>query len=330
MKRTAQEIADHIGGQLHGNGFAVVASVASLKNAGATDLSYAEEKYNNEVAQSRASCVIVGSGEFPSQTVIVTRHPKLAFARAAAWLLTEDKEDWGIHPSATIAPDARLGDRVKVGPNAVIEAGAIIGNATIIEAGCYIGKGSRVGDNCTLHPRVVIYKDVEIGNRVIIHSGAVIGADGFGFVRAGAEHVKFPQVGKVVIEDDVEIGANTCIDRGSLETTIIRRGVKLDNLIQIAHNVEIGENTVIAAQTGISGSSTVGADCLIGGQVGIGEHAHLDDKAIIGGQGGVLNGKRIRSTGQVLWGTPVRPLRQFLLEQAYLTKFAKKTEPKTG
>ena len=136
-------------------------------------------------------------------------------------------------------------------------------------------------------------------------------------------HVKFPQAGKVVIEDDVEIGANTCVDRGSLGTTVLRRGVKLDNLIQIAHNVEIGENTVIAAQTGISGSSTVGAQCLIGGQVGIGEHARLDDNVIIGGQAGVLNGKRVRSR-DILWGTPVRPLKQFLLEQAYLTRLVKR------
>src|SRR5262249_35702483 len=148
----------------------------------------------------------------------------------------------------------------------------------------------------------------QVGNRVIIHAGAVIGADGFGFVKDGAANVKFPQAGKVVIEDDVEIGANTCIDRGSLAVTTVKRGVKLDNLIQIAHNVEVGEHTVIAAQTGISGSSTLGAECVIGGQVGIGEHAHLDDKTIIGGQGGVLNGKHIRGR-EVLWGTPVRPLK---------------------
>ena len=139
----------------------------------------------------------------------------------------------------------------------------------------------------------------------------------------GAAHVKFPQIGKVIIEDDVEIGANTCIDRGSLKTTIIRRGVKLDNLIQIAHNVEIGEHTVIAAQTGISGSSTLGSQCVIGGQVGIGEHARLDDKTIIGGQGGVLNGKHVRA-GEILWGTPVRPLKEFLLQQAYLARLVKK------
>ena len=323
MKRTAQEIAEFVGGELHGNGMTVLDSIASLKNAGPSDLTYAEEKFHGDVAGSRTGCVMVRSGEFASKTVIIVKNPKLAFARAAAWLLAETTDDVGIHPSATVAPDAAIGDRVKVGAGAVLEAGVKVGNNTIMEAGCYVGKNSTIGNDCTLYPRVVIYKNVEIGNRVIIHAGAVIGADGFGFVNEGAVHVKFPQVGKVIIEDDVEIGANTCIDRGSLETTIIRRGVKLDNLIQIAHNVQIGEHTVIAAQTGISGSSALGAQCVIGGQVGIGEHAQLDDHTIIGGQGGVLNGKHVRG-GEVLWGTPVRPLKEFLQQQAFLARLVKK------
>src|SRR5262245_27675862 len=323
MKRTAQELADHISGELHGDGSVMLEAVASLKNAGPNDLSYAEEKFKDDVAKSSAGCVIVQSGEWPSKTTILARNPKLAFARAAAWLLTEATEDVGIHPSATLAPDAKIGEQVKIGAGVVIESGAIVGRSTVIEAGCYIGKHTIIGNDCTLYPRVAIYTEVTIGNRVVIHAGAVIGADGFGFVRDGASHVKFPQVGKVVVEDDVEIGANTCIDRGSLETTFIRRGVKLDNLIQIAHNVDIGEHTIIAAQTGISGSSSLGAHCLVGGQVGIGEHARLDNNTIIGGQGGVLNGKHVRG-GEVLWGTPVRPLREFLLQQAHLARLVKK------
>jgi UDP-3-O-[3-hydroxymyristoyl] glucosamine N-acyltransferase len=323
MKRTIKEIADHIGGELRGDGNAALHSVASLKNAGPTDLSYAEEKFHSDVANSRAGCVIVGAGQFSGKTVIVVRNPKLAFACAAAWLLAEERTDAGIHPSAVVAPDVEIGDKVRIGPLAVVEAGARIGDGTVIEAGAYLGRRSRIGSNCILYPKVVIYAGVEIGNRVIIHSGAVVGADGFGFVKDGRTHVKFPQAGKVIVEDDVEIGANTCIDRGSLETTIIRKGTKLDNLIQIAHNVEIGEHTVIASQTGISGSSTLGADCIIGGQVGIGEHARLDDNTIIGGQAGVLNGKHVRG-GEVLWGTPVRPLREFLLQQAYLARLVRK------
>jgi UDP-3-O-[3-hydroxymyristoyl] glucosamine N-acyltransferase len=322
MKHTAQEIADRIGGELRGSNVTLT-SVASLKNAGAADLSYAEEKFHDDVKTSAAGCVIVDSGEFGGRCVIGVRNPKLAFARAAAWLLAEERDDAGIHPSAVIAPDARIGKNVKIGPLAVVDAGAIVGDGTIIEAGCYVGRSSRVGNDCVLHPKVVIYARVEIRDRVIVHSGAVIGADGFGFVKDGKEHVKFPQVGTVIVEDDVEIGANTCIDRGSLETTSVRRGTKLDNLIQIAHNVEIGEHTVIAAQTGISGSSTLGSECVIGGQVGIGEHATLEDKTVIGGQGGVLNGKRVRG-GEILWGTPVRPLKEFLLQQAYLARLVRK------
>jgi UDP-3-O-[3-hydroxymyristoyl] glucosamine N-acyltransferase len=329
MKRTALELAEYVQGELTGEGGVVIESVASLKNAGPADLSYADEKFENEVATTRAGCVIVRSGYWPSKTVIAAQNPKLAFARAAALLLMESEDEAGIHPSATVAPDARIGERVKIGAGAVVEAGAVIGEATVIEAGCYIGKGSVIGIDCRLYPRVVLYKNVTIGDRVIVHAGAVIGADGFGFVQDGAKRVKFPQAGRVIIEDDVEIGANTCIDRGSLETTVIRRGVKLDNLIQIAHNVEVGEHTVIAAQTGVSGSSTIGAQCLIGGQVGIGEHARIDDNAIIGGQGGVLNGKHVRG-GEVLWGTPVRPLKEFLLQQAYLARLVKKRSGSAG
>jgi UDP-3-O-[3-hydroxymyristoyl] glucosamine N-acyltransferase len=323
MKRTVRELAEYVAGKVHGDRLAVLESVASLKNAGPGDLSYADERFHGEAVESRAGCVIVGSGDWGTRTVILAPNPKVAFARAAAWLLAEPAAEMGIHPSATVAPDAKIGDGARVGPAAVIEPGAVIGNFSVIEAGCYVGRDATVGDHCVLYPRVVVYKKVRIGSRVTIHAGAVIGADGFGFVKDGAGHIKFPQVGNVIIEDDVEIGANTCIDRGSLETTVIGRGVKLDNLIQIAHNVRIGEHTVIAAQTGISGSSTLGAQCLIGGQVGIGEHARLDDNTIIGGQGGVLNGKHIRG-GEVLWGTPVRPLREFLLQQAYLARLVKK------
>ncbi len=319
MKRTAKEVADYAGGELRGDGTIELTSVASLKNAGPHDLSYAEEKFHDQVKSCAAGCVFVRSGEFPGKTVIVVTNPKVAFARAAAWLPAADADQAGIHPSAVVAPDASIGGNVKIGAGAVIEAGAHIGDSTVVEAGCYIGRNAKVGARSVLYPRVVLYAGVTVGNGVIIHSGAVIGADGFGFVRDGDHYVKFPQAGGVIIEDDVEIGANTCIDRGSLETTIVRRGAKIDNLVQVAHNVEIGEHTVIASQTGISGSSTIGANAVIGGQVGIGEHARLDDNTIIGGQGGVLNDKRVRG-GIVLWGTPVRPVKEVLEQQAALAR----------
>ena len=301
MKLTTGQLAAFLNGQLKGSADIVIEAVAGLKNAGPADLSYAEEKFHAEAQSSRAGCVLVKSGEFPGRAVIVVPNPKLAFAIAAERLYEAETAATTIHPAAVVEPDAVIGAGTRVGP------------------GCTVGKGVRIGERCVLHPRVTVYPGVEIGNRVIIHAGAVIGADGFGFVRDRERYVKFPQVGRVIIEDDVEIGANTCIDRGSLETTIVRRGTKLDNLIQIAHNVEIGEHTVIAAQTGISGSSTVGERSILGGQVGIGEHAKLDANTIIGGQGGVLNGKHIRG-GEVLWGTPVRPLKVFLEQQAYLAR----------
>ena len=301
MKQTSAQLAQLVGGKLKGRPDTVLENVASLKNATSADLSYAEEKFHKEARASKAGCILVKHGDFPGQTVILVSDPKLAFALAARRLYEREKSETFIHPTAVVEPDAVIGKGTHVGP------------------GCAIGRGVKIGEHCTLHPRVTVYPNVEIGSGVIIHAGAVIGADGFGFVRDGDRYVKFPQVGKVIIEDDVEIGANTCIDRGSLETTIIRRGVKLDNLIQIAHNVEVGEHTVIAAQTGISGSSTVGDHSVLGGQVGIGEHARLDPNTIIGGQGGVLNGKHIRG-GEVLWGTPVRPLKQFLEQQAYLAR----------
>jgi UDP-3-O-[3-hydroxymyristoyl] glucosamine N-acyltransferase len=279
----------------------VLEAVASLRNATPADLSYAEDKFHDDARMSRAGCILVRSGEFPGQTVIVVPNPKLAFAVAAERLYEDQRRDTFIHPTAVLETDVVVGKGTRIGP------------------GCAVGAGVKIGNGCVLYPRVTIYPNVDIGNNVIIHAGAVIGADGFGFVSDGKRYVKFPQVGRVVIEDDVEIGANTCIDRGSLETTVIRRGTKLDNLIQIAHNVEIGEHTVIAAQTGISGSSSVGERSILGGQVGIGEHARLDPNTIIGGQGGVLNGKHVRG-GEVLWGTPVRPLKEFLEQQAHLAR----------
>ena len=303
MKQTSQQIAEIVGGKLVGRPDIVLESVASLKNAGPADLSYAEAKLHADVERSRAGCVLVTS-EIPNRTVIIVKSPKLAFAHAAAALLEETESGPAIHPTAVIESDSPIGANTRIG------------------AGCVVGRNVKIGADCVLYPRVVIYPNVDIGNNVIIHAGAVIGADGFGFVKDGERYVQFPQIGKVIIEDDVEIGANTCIDRGSLETTVIRRGTKIDNLVQIAHNVEIGEHTVIAAQTGISGSSTVGPHSVIAGQVGIGEHARLDSHTILGGQAGVLNGKHVRG-GEILWGTPARPLKEFLEQQAYLARLPK-------
>lgn len=309
MNQTSRQIADLVHGELTGPEDIVLTSVASLKNAGPSDLSYAEAKFHGDAIQSKAGCLILSSGAsgtspLTNRTVIVAKNPKLAFANAAAVLLRRSESDPAIHSTAVIDPAAAIGAGTRVG------------------AGCVVGRNVKIGAGCVLYPRVVVYPNVEIGNNVIIHAGAVIGADGFGFVKDGDKYVQFPQIGTVVIEDDVEIGANTCIDRGSLETTVIRRGTKIDNLVQIAHNVEVGEHTVIAAQTGISGSSIVGPHSILAGQVGIGEHARLDAHTILGGQAGVLNGKHVRG-GEILWGTPARPLKQFLDQQAHLARLPK-------
>ena len=319
MKRTAGELAEFLGGRLEGSPRESIENIADLDRSVEGDLSYAEPRYADRVPASQASCVLVSEGEFPTKTTIRVENPKVAFVRAAAWLLPPARARTGVHPTAVIGQDVELADDVNVGAHAVIEDGVRIGTSTIVFPGCYIAAGCQVGSECVLHANVVIYKRSEIGNRVILHAGVVIGSDGFGYVRDGDTLLKFPQRGDLVIEDDVEIGANTTIDRGSLGRTVIEKGTKLDNLCHIGHNVRIGGRTVIAAQTGVSGSCSIGADTMIGGQVGVGEGARIDDGSVIGGQSGVLNGKRARA-GTVLWGTPARPLKDIKLQQAYVAR----------
>jgi UDP-3-O-[3-hydroxymyristoyl] glucosamine N-acyltransferase len=221
----------------------------------------------------------------------------------------------GIHPHSFIAADARIASSTAVGPYTTIGEGALIGERSSIGANCSIGADVRIGDDCLLHPNVTIYDHVTIGNRTVLHSGSVLGADGFGFVRTGDGYQKFPQIGRVEIGDDVEIGANTCIDRAALGVTSIGNGSKLDNLIHIGHNCSIGRNVVIAAQTGLSGGVVVEDDVVIGGQVGIGDKARIETGAVLGSGCGVLTSKIVRK-GQVVWGTPARPLKQYLKQLA--------------
>jgi UDP-3-O-[3-hydroxymyristoyl] glucosamine N-acyltransferase len=215
-----------------------------------------------------------------------------------------------------------LGDNVSIGAHASVEEGAIIGAGTVIGSGAVVGAGVRIGKECRIYPRVVIYPGATLGDRVVVHAGAVLGADGFGYVRdrKTGEYTQFPQQGTLVIEDDVEIGANTTIDRGALEETRVARGTKLDNLIHIGHNCTIGRNVVIAAQTGISGSSTVGDGAILGGQVGMGDHALVGPGVILGGQAGILPKKKLLGPGVVFWGTPAKPVRQYLKELAMLSR----------
>ena len=312
MTCTMKELADFLGCTLEGDGAAHVSGVASPASARAEDLIYVDSpRHLDQAANSVANCVVIAPGlPLPGKILLRAANPKSAFARAAERLLPPTPIAKGIHPTAFIAPSAKLAPGAAVGPYAVIEEDVQIGAGTEIGAFCFLGRGARLGEGCRLHPRVTLYAGARLANRVILHSGTVIGSDGFGYVAEGGKRWKFPQVGEIEIQDDVEIGANTTIDRGSLDRTVIGAGTKMDNLVHVAHNVSIGENTVIAAQTGISGSVVIGKNVAFGGQAGLGDHCEIRDGAVIGWQAGILPGKIVRSR-QMVWGTPARPLDKF-------------------
>jgi UDP-3-O-[3-hydroxymyristoyl] glucosamine N-acyltransferase len=337
MKNTARELAAAIGATLEGDGDLELVGVAAPERAGVRDLIYVESaKQAGRAETSAAACVIAAAGiKLDGKTVLRSSAPKLAFAKAAAVLLGRTPIATGIHATAIIAPLPQIAEGASIGPYAVIGEDAHIGEGTQIGPHTVIGAGCWIGKNCRIHARVTLYSGSRIGDRVEIHSGAVIGADGFGYAFGDGRYTKFPQVGLVEIGDDVEIGANTTIDRGSLGDTRIASGVKLDNLVHIGHNCEIGEHSVIAAQAGLSGSCTFGKNVVVGGQAGFGERCELEDGAVIGGQSGVLGGKIIHS-GETVWGTPARSLEKFKEQfawQARLPDLAtriKKLEAKAG
>ena len=313
--KTVAELAAFVGGRLVGDAGAVVRRVASLGAAVQGDVAFVEDEKHFEAARAcRASCVIVPEGAASrlegASSVIEAERPKLAFALVAELLHAPRKEPAHVHPSAAVAADASLGEGVYVGAGASVGEGASVGAGTQVHPNCVVGRGVTVGRDCVLRPNVVLYEGVSLGERVVLHAGVVVGADGFGYVRdrEGVHH-KFPQVGTVVIEDDVEVGANSCIDRGALGETRVGKGSKIDNLVQVGHNVQIGERVVIASQTGISGSTVIESDAVIGGQVGFGDHARVQRGAVIGSQAGVLPGKIVRPG--VWWGTPVQPLEEY-------------------
>jgi UDP-3-O-[3-hydroxymyristoyl] glucosamine N-acyltransferase len=337
---TLGELVAQLGGKLvHGSPEKVVTGVNGRERATATELLFAEDaEAAKQAVASGAAAVVVKPGcvtEYASAAgaaVIEAEQPRLWFAHAAK-LLKPALPTNGVHPSAVVGADVELGAYVTVGPCAVIGDGARIGAGTRIETGASIGEGVRVGENCRIYPRAVLYPGTTLRDRVVIHSGAVLGADGFGYVRdakTGA-YTQFPQQGTLLLEDDVEIGANSTVDRGALKETRIGRGTKIDNLVHVGHNCDLGENVILVALTGISGSSTVGDGAVIAGQVGIGDHVQIGPGVILGGQAGVFSGSKVTNEGlkpgTVLYGTPARPLRQVLREQATLARLAKK---KTG
>jgi UDP-3-O-[3-hydroxymyristoyl] glucosamine N-acyltransferase len=325
--RTAGDLAKFLGCPLQGEHAVMLKGVASPEAAEAEDLVYLDSNRHAErVVRSRARCVITSPDSVMSaKTLIFAARPKLAFARAAAWLVPPSPIAAGIHPTAVIAESSHLGPGAAVGPFAVIEEEVEIGEETQIGAFCFLGRGTRIGRSCRLHPRVTLYAGVKLGSNVIVHSGAVLGCDGFGYVTDEGKHWKFPQAGALEIADDVEIGANTTIDRGSLEVTRLAPQVKLDNLVHVAHNVQLGERTLVAAQTGIAGSSVIGSDVVIGGQVGIADHCRLETGCVAGAQAGIPSGKVIRR-GETVWGTPARPIARFKEQYGWFARLPELAE----
>ncbi|MCI0341966.1 MAG: UDP-3-O-(3-hydroxymyristoyl)glucosamine N-acyltransferase [Planctomycetales bacterium] len=332
MPLTVAEIAAKIGATVEGDGATKLNGVSTFEQAGPGDLVFAQSpRYGERAARSRAGAVIAPPGaEIPGKTVLRHLYPKAAFARAIAALLPPVRPAPGVHPSASVAPGVQLGREVHVGALASVGAGARIGDRTVLHAGVIVGEGAKIGADCTLEPRSVVYPGCTLGDRVFLKAGAIIGAAGFGFVQEGeipgeddlepgqevldyrryfqreGPHIRVPQVGTVILGDDVEIGANSCVDRGTLGPTVIGRGTKVDNLTQIAHNVVIGEHCLVASLTGLSGSTSLGSHVTIGGHVGIAEGAQIGDRVLVAAKAGISTGKKLPpGTGWV--GIPARP-----------------------
>jgi len=333
MKQTLRDLAEKLGCRLVGDGSITATGVSSLQSATNQSLVFVEDgQYFDAALRSSAAAVIAGdfaagdiAASAASKPILISAQPRLTFARAAKLLRDPDRSR-SIHPSAIVPDSAAVGKNVAIGPRAILGERAKIGDETTIGAGSVIGDDAVVGSHCRLDANVTIYPGTSLGDRVIVQAGAVLGGEGFGYVRDSqtGRYEQFPQVGRLVIEDDVEIGANSTIDRGALDETRIRRGTKIDNLVHVGHNVQIGQDVVIAAQTGLSGSAVVEDNVIIGGQVGIADHVRIEAGAILGAQSGIPTKKVIRGKGVVFWGTPARPIREYLKELAFLSRSAKK------
>jgi UDP-3-O-[3-hydroxymyristoyl] glucosamine N-acyltransferase len=292
MRIAVGELATALGLQCRGDASVELIGMAPLATAQAGQLTFmASAKYRQTLLQTQATAVIVSeafAADCPAPIILVSDNPYKSYAQASRWFDPAPTPVIGIHPSAVIDPSVKLGANVSIAANVVIAAHASIGANTVIGAGCVIGANSQLGENCLLHPRVVIYHGVSIGNHVLIHSGTVIGSDGFGFAPSKEGWIKIYQNGGVRIGSHVEIGANTCIDRGAIENTVIADGVIIDNLVHIAHNVSIGEQSAIAACVGIAGSTTMGKRCTVAGMVGIADHITIADDSHFTGMSTVM------------------------------------------
>ncbi len=308
MQLSLKKLAEYVGGYIIGDENCLIEHVATLKNASTGDISFLTNlKYKNELQATQASAVIL-SEKHASECLtnaLVVANPHPAYAKIATLLYTEKTEKSGVHSMAVVDPTCQIDDSVWIGAHCVVEAGVVIQAGSVIGPGCYIGKDVFIGENCELTVNISLMHDCRLADRVLIHPGVVIGADGFGQAYDNDKWIKVPQVGAVQIGNDVEIGANTTVDRGTIEDTIIEDGVKLDNLIQIAHNVRIGKNTVMAASTAVAGSTTVGENCAIGGCVGIAGHLTIVDNVTITGRSTVL--QSVKVPGVYSSSTPLEP-----------------------
>jgi len=296
-----------------------IRGVSTLEHAGPQDLCFAEGAVGPEaIAASQAGHILVGETfpEVPDKRLTRVADPRGSFFAIADCFLP-DPDITGVHPGAVIHPEAELGEGVAVGACAVVSAGVRIGSGSRIGCGVYLGPGVRIGSDCLIAANVTIQRDCELGDRCVLHPGVVIGGDGFGFRWDGSGHRKVPQLGRVVVEDDVEIGCNSCVDRATLGITRVGRGTKIDNLVQVAHNVMIGQHCIFAGQAGVAGSSTIGNGVVVAGQVAISDHLRVGDGAQLGGQAGVV--KDVASK-EAVFGTPARPVRQALRENAALAR----------
>ena len=290
MQKTISEIAKFLDGEILGDKGLVITGLASIKEAKQGELTFVDNpKYFPLLKTTKASAVFVSQKtDVKDKTFIVLKNPSLAFAKAALFFKKNDyKPLKGIHKTAVIAKDVKLGKNVAIGPYVVIEEKVVIAHGTRIYSGSFIGAKTTIGEQSLIYPNVTIREGTTIGKRVIIHSGTVIGSDGFGYVNVKGAHEKIPQIGTVVVEDDVEIGANVTIDRARFDKTIIGRGTKIDNLVQIAHNVTIGEGCIIVSQVGISGSVTIGKNAILAGQAGVAGHLTIGEGAVVMAQSGV-------------------------------------------
>lgn len=306
MEFSAKQIADFIQGEVVGDENATVQTFAKIEEGMPGAISFlANPKYASYLYETQSSIVLVNKDFEPEKEVKTTLIKVNNAYESVAKLLTlyemSKPKKTGIDPLASIASSAQIGENVYIAPYAVIGEGVVIGNNTQIHANAVIGDNAKVGNNCIIYPNATVYHECRIGNNVILHAGSVIGADGFGHAPAADGYEKIPQIGIVIIEENVEVGANTCIDRATMGATIIRKGVKLDNLIQVAHNVEVGSNTVMASQCGIAGSTKIGEWCMFGGQVGVAGHSKIGDRLNVGAQTGIPGNMK---GNQTVMGSP--------------------------